>query len=87
MEWTWIFWFTVATINIIAFAIMGIDKSKARKGSWRIPEKTLFLLALAGGSLGILCGMYFFHHKTQHWQFKWGIPLIMAAQAALLFWK
>ena len=65
---------------------MGADKYKARKGRWRISERTLFLLALAGGSLGIFIGMYFFHHKTQHRKFIYGIPSIIVVQAALLYW-
>jgi len=75
----------IIVFNIITFIIMGTDKYKARKGQWRISEGTLFLLALSGGSLGILIGMYFFHHKTQHWQFIWGIPFIIVLQAVLLF--
>ena len=62
---------------------MGIDKRKARKHAWRIPEKALFLCSLAGGSIGTWAGMYVFHHKTKHWYFVVGMPLILAVQAGL----
>lgn len=67
-------------INIVAFSLMGIDKSKAKRKVWRIPEKTLFLSAAIGGSVGAIVGMYFFHHKTKHWYFKWGMPVILIIQ-------
>ncbi|MCM1087720.1 MAG: DUF1294 domain-containing protein [Muribaculaceae bacterium] len=69
-------------INFIGFAIMGIDKRKARKRAWRIPESTLFIIALIGGSLGSLIGMHLFHHKTRHWYFLYGIPAILFLQIA-----
>ena len=69
-------------INLIAFASMGIDKKKARKHRWRVMEKTLFLFALIGGSVGSICGMYFFHHKTKHWYFVIGMPAILLLQIA-----
>jgi uncharacterized membrane protein YsdA (DUF1294 family) len=69
-----------------AFIAMGADKRKARKGRWRIPEATLFLLALLGGALGGTLGMHLFHHKTRHWYFRWGLPLILLCQIALVFW-
>ena len=53
-------------MNLIGFAVMGIDKRRAVKRLWRIPESTLFIVALIGGSLGSIIGMYFFHHKTRH---------------------
>ncbi len=73
-------------VNIIGFALMGIDKRKARKQQWRIPEKTLFLASIIGGSVGTLLGMYVFHHKTRHWYFVVGMPLILILQI-LLFVK
>ena len=76
----------LAAINVIGFAAMGIDKSRARKEAWRIPEKTLFLISLLGGSLGSLIGMYHFHHKTRHWYFVIGMPLILVAQLALAYY-
>ncbi len=59
---------------------MGIDKNKAIQGRWRIPEKTLFLFSLIGGSIGTWLGMYVFHHKTKHWYFVIGMPLILVLQ-------
>ena len=76
----------LAVINLVTFAIYGIDKAKSKRGAWRVPEKTLFLLPLLGGSLGALLGMRVFHHKTKHWYFVWGIPLILLAQLALAVW-
>lgn len=61
---------------------MGIDKWKARKQAWRIPEKTLFLISILGGSIGSIAGMYTFHHKTKHWYFVIGMPLILIVQVA-----
>ena len=71
-------------INILTFVIYGIDKRKAQKHRWRIPEAVLFALAFAGGGLGALAGMYVFRHKTRKWYFVWGIPLILAIQVILL---
>lgn len=71
-------------MNIIGLAVMGIDKSKAKRGAWRIPEKWLFLSSLLGGSIGTWAGMYVFHHKTKHWYFVVGMPLILVAQIALV---
>lgn len=73
----------LAIINVLALLIMGSDKRRAIKDGWRIPEKTLFLLSLIGGSLGSLIGMYLFHHKTRHWYFVIGMPLILVAHIAL----
>ncbi len=73
-------------INIVTFAVYGIDKRRAKRGAWRVPEKTLFLLPLLGGSLGALLGMKVFHHKTKHWYFVWGVPAILLAQIALAVW-
>ena len=69
--------------TLIAFALMGIDKWKALHDSWRIPEKTLFLSAILGGSVGSLAGMYLFRHKTRHWYFVIGMPLILVAHIVL----
>ena len=73
-------------VNLAAFALMGADKRKARRGAWRIPERTLFLPALLGGALGGVLGMRTFHHKTRHWYFRWGFPLLLALQLAGLGW-
>ena len=70
-------------INLIGIIVMGIDKYKATHDKWRIPEKTFFIIALIGGSLGTWAGMYMFRHKTKHWYFVIGIPAILAAQIAL----
>ena len=70
-------------INAIAFCLMLIDKYKARKNLWRIPEATLISTALLGGSIGTLIGMYTVRHKTRHIKFTVGIPLILLAQIAL----
>ena len=70
-------------INAIAFCLMLIDKYKARKNLWRIPEATLISTALLGGSIGALIGMYTVRHKTRHAKFSIGLPLILLAQIAL----
>ena len=69
-------------INLIAFAMFGMDKKRAKKGQWRISEKGLFLAALLGGSIGAICGMQVFRHKTKHWYFRIGLPLILLLQVA-----
>ncbi len=79
------FFIYLLVINLFGFFAMGLDKHKAKKGKWRIPEKTLFLLAILGGSLGTTIGMHVFHHKTKHWYFKFGMPLIFVIQMLLLF--
>lgn len=71
-------------INGVTFALYGIDKLKSKKGWWRIPEKTLLLFAIIGGSVGALCGMRLFHHKTKHKKFYLGVPIILAIQIALI---
>ena len=74
----------VVIINIVSFIMMGIDKRKAKKRAWRIPEATLFILAAGGGSIGSIAGMYTFRHKTQHRSFTWGMPAILIAQIILI---
>ena len=71
-------------INLEGFALMGIDKSRARRGRRRIAEATLFIVAALGASLGVLCGMYAFRHKTLHTSFTVGIPLLLFFQAVLI---
>ena len=73
-------------ITILAYSLMGVDKTNARQKKRRIPEATLFLVALLGGSLGAIVGMNFFRHKTKHWYFVVGMPLILILQLAALFW-
>ena len=65
---------------------MGIDKSRARRKAWRIPESTLFLIAFIGGSIGSIAGMYFFRHKTLHLSFVWGMPAILIVQVIALYY-
>lgn len=73
----------VIGINLVSFCLMGIDKARAKRHKWRIAEKTLFVFALLGGSVGAIFGMHFFHHKTKHWYFVWGMPLILLGQLGL----
>ena len=75
----------IIIVNLIGFALMGIDKYKAIKRGFRIPEATLFTVAIIGGSIGSIIGMFFFRHKTRHWYFVWGMPAILFLQAAALF--
>ena len=73
-------------VNIIGFLAMGIDKAKAKAGAWRIPEKTLLGIAVMGGGLGVMLGMEGFRHKTKHWYFKYGIPVVLMVEiSAILF--
>ena len=72
-------------INIATFLVYGIDKWKAKQGSWRISEATLLILAVIGGSFGALFGMKVWRHKTMHKKFKYGLPLILLAQIALIY--
>ena len=71
-------------INAIGFVSMLVDKQKARRRAWRIPEKTLMCIAAIGGSLGSFLGMQLFRHKTRHPKFYIGIPVLLAVQAWLL---
>ena len=75
-------------MNLIGFILMGADKKKAKSGAWRIPEKTLFLPAILGGSIGAIAGMQVYRHKTKHWYFKYGMPAILILQliAAAAIW-
>lgn len=73
-------------LNALTFIVYGIDKWKARHGKWRIPEATLLLLAVAGGSVGAWLGMKAWHHKTKHKKFKFGVPLIFILQVVLLIY-
>ena len=71
-------------INALAFLLMLVDKYKAKKNLWRIPEGTLIGIAILGGSMGCLCGMYAVRHKTKRPKFTLGVPVILAAQIMLL---
>ncbi|MBQ5952629.1 MAG: DUF1294 domain-containing protein [Lachnospiraceae bacterium] len=79
-----IIWLCVA--NIAALILFGADKKRAKEGRWRIPEKTLFLSAILGGSIGAILGMHLFRHKTKHWYFRYGLPAILLAQIGLGLW-
>jgi len=74
------------TINAITFITYGIDKLKAMKNKWRIPEFTLLFLAVIGGSIGAIFGMKVWHHKTMHKKFKYGIPLVMVLQIGVFLY-
>ena len=71
-------------MSALLFVMMGVDKHRARRGGQRIPEKRLFLVAFLFGAFGGWIGMYTFRHKTKHWYFKWGFPLICLVQSALI---
>ncbi|MBP5372221.1 MAG: DUF1294 domain-containing protein [Bacteroidales bacterium] len=73
-------------INIAAFIAFGIDKYKAKRDKWRIPESTLLTMAVLGGSIGALAGMKIWRHKTLHNKFRIGIPVILALQIIVIIW-
>ncbi len=80
----------VGIMSVIAFGVCGLDKWKAKKGRWRVPEKVLFLLAGLGGAWGFLTGMVVFRHKTNHWSFRIGVSLLSVlwtAVTGILVWK
>lgn len=85
-NWIWILICYLLIMNIIGIAVMGIDKAKAKRHAWRIPEKVLFLVSLLGGSIGTWAGMYIFRHKTKHWYFVVGMPTILILQIAAGVW-
>lgn len=78
------FWIYIIVINIVGFLIMYIDKQKAKRGSWRIPEKTIFITTAIGGGIGTIAGMYKFRHKTQKPVFKYGLPFLLILDIALI---
>ena len=73
-------------MNLVGLCMMGVDKARAKKHAWRIPERRLFLCSLLGGSLGTWAGMYLFRHKTRHWYFVIGMPLSFFLQTAAIFY-
>lgn len=73
-------------VNLVEFVLMGWDKRRARRGEWRVRERTFFLLALLGGALGGIVGMQVFRHKTKHWYFRYGLPAILILQGGLALW-
>lgn len=76
----------LAIINAVAFLLMLVDKYKAKKNLWRIPERTLIGVAAIGGSVGALAGMYFVRHKTKHLKFTVGIPVILFLHVLIAVW-
>ena len=74
-------------INLIGFAVMFIDKYKAKRGSWRIPESTIFLITAIGGGIGTIAGMYTFRHKTKKAKFTIGLPAILILEIILLVYE
>lgn len=74
----------ILVVNLVGFVIMGVDKKRAVRGAWRISERSLFLTAIIGGSLGCILGMQHFRHKTKHWYFKYGMPAILLIQILLI---
>ncbi|MDY4582342.1 MAG: DUF1294 domain-containing protein [Candidatus Faecousia sp.] len=81
-----LFFVYLLIVNALGFVLMLADKRKARKKKWRIPESTLMLVALIGGSIGCLSGMYLFRHKARHPKFTVGVPLILALQVVFAVW-
>ena len=84
-------WIWLIAVNAAAFLVFGLDKWKAKRKAKneavrRVPEKTLFLLAILGGSVGAILGMRVFHHKTLHRRFRYGLPAILVLQLALATW-
>ena len=73
-------------VNVVAFLLFGIDKYKAKRGDWRIPEMRLMLLSVFGGGIGALCGMYLWRHKTQHRLFTIGVPLLIVLHFMILYY-
>ncbi len=77
----------MAALSLLALFLMRTDKTRSgKRGARRVPERTFFLLALLGGSPGVLWGMLLFRHKTLHWYFTFFIPLILMAQVSLVTW-
>lgn len=74
----------ISAINLVGSAVMGIDKFLAKKKAYRVPEATLFTFALFGGSLGTTLAMFLFRHKTRHWYFLYGMPVILLIQVAII---
>lgn len=75
----------ILVINLLGYMTMWLDKRKAKRGEYRISEKTLFMVAILGGSIGSIAGMNQFRHKTKHWYFKYGMPAILVLQIAAIF--
>ena len=86
VSWKYVIIYLVV-INLFGFLAMFIDKHKAKRGAWRIPEKTLFIITLLGGGFGTIAGMYLFRHKTKKLYFTIGFPVILITEIALIvYW-
>lgn len=83
--WMWIGCYLVI-INVVTFMAYAMDKRKARKRKWRIPEKTLLFLAVIGGSVGALLGIHILHHKTKHLKFTVGVPVVLMIQIGAILY-
>ena len=75
----------LVAVNVVTFLVYGIDKIKAKQGSWRISEATLLIFAVIGGSIGALLGLQVWHHKTMHKKCKYGLPQMLLGQIALIY--
>lgn len=73
-------------LNLVGFAVMYIDKQKAKKGKWRIPENTIFIITVLGGGIGTIAGMYKFRHKTKKWTFTFGLPVLFVLNILALIY-
>ncbi|MFZ5643847.1 MAG: DUF1294 domain-containing protein [Bacillota bacterium] len=76
----------ILAINLIGFLLMGLDKSRARAGNWRVPEKRFIIIAIMGGSAGVILGLRLFRHKTRHLKFTIIIPMILVLQVFIFLW-
>jgi len=81
-SWISVLWGELVLMSLTLFVLMGVDKHRARRGRWRVRERTLFWLALLGGASGGTLGMFLFRHKTRHWTFRLIFPVLMLAQLA-----
>lgn len=83
MKWTYCI--LLLGMSLILFILMGVDKVKAKRGAYRIPEARLFFFAVLGGAVGGTLGMYLFRHKTRHWYFAFGFPALALGQLVLFY--
>lgn len=79
------FYYYLFAVNIFTFSISGLDKLAAKRHRKRVPERVLFLLAIMGGSIGLFISMHAFRHKTKHWYFVIGVPVLIIVQLILLY--
>lgn len=83
--WPWLLGWA-GIMSLLDFCLMGFDKRRARRDGWRVRERTFFIVALLGGALGGVIGMFCFRHKTRHWYFRYGLPAILFLQLGLAAW-